>query len=47
MEGTKSIALQQRVLKAHMWVIIETITSNLNHIVLVCVMNQSRAMSYC
>jgi hypothetical protein len=37
MEGTKYIASQQIVLKAQMWVIIETITSNLNHVVLVCV----------
>ncbi len=47
MEGTKSIALRQMVLKAQMWVIIETITSNLNRVVLVCVMNQLKAMSYC
>jgi hypothetical protein len=41
------MALQQRIFKAQVWVIIETITSNLNHVVLVCVMNHSRAMNYC
>jgi len=47
MEGTKSMVLQQRVHKAQVWVIIETITSILNHVILVCVMSQSKAMSYC
>jgi hypothetical protein len=47
MEGTTSMVLQQRVLKAQVWVITETITSILNHVILVCVMNQFRAMSYC
>jgi len=47
MEGTKSMALQQKVHKAQVWVITETITSILNHAILVCVMSQFKAMSYC
>jgi hypothetical protein len=38
----KSILLQQRILKAQMWVIVEAITYMLNPIVSTCVMNQSR-----
>ncbi len=37
------MALQQRMLKAQVWAIIEVITSYLNSIVSTCVMNQSRS----
>ncbi len=38
----KSIVLQQKILKAQMWVIVEAITYMLNPILSTCVMNQSR-----
>jgi hypothetical protein len=38
----KSIVLQQKILKAQMWVIAKAITYMLNPIVSACVMNQSR-----
>jgi hypothetical protein len=38
----KSIVLQQKILKAQMWVIAKAITYMLNPIVSTCVMNQSR-----
>ncbi len=38
----KSIALQQKVLKAQVWTIAEAIASTLNLVVYACVMNQTR-----
>jgi hypothetical protein len=38
----KSIALQQRALKAQVWAIAEAITFTLNLVAYACVMNQSR-----
>jgi hypothetical protein len=37
----KTIALQQKVVKAQTWVVTKVITSTLNHVVTTCVMNQS------
>jgi hypothetical protein len=39
----KVVALQQRMSKTQVWVIVEAITSCLNSIVSACVMNQSKS----
>jgi hypothetical protein len=40
-KGQKTIVLQQKVVKAQVWVVAKVITSTLNHVVTTCVINQS------
>jgi hypothetical protein len=41
-----TIDLQQKVVKAQVWVVAKVITSTLNHVV-TCVMNEHMVIGYC
>jgi hypothetical protein len=41
------MTLQEWVPKAQMWAIVEVVTFTLNHVVLVCVVNQLGAIGCC